>query len=110
MPLEEPSTCAIGLTLLWFFQAKFDLIFPKGVIDHAKLSTFAQFAPHLKTPGASLTGRAILKNELLFFHPMPLIFDCEIRNLHQDSSVRFKRLVRGKNQCGQKTGKTLPTG
>jgi hypothetical protein len=47
---------------------------------------------------------------LLFFYPMPLIFDCEIRNLHQDSPVRFKRLVRGKNQCGQKTGKTLPTG
>ncbi|WRQ46101.1 hypothetical protein SPH72_15755 [Rhodobacterales bacterium FZCC0083] len=100
MPLDEPSTCAIGLTLLWFYQAKFGLIFPMGVIDHAKLSKFAQFAPHLKTPGASLTGRAILKNELLFFHPMPLIFDCEIRNLHQDSPERFKRLVRGKNQCG----------
>ena len=81
-----------------------------GVIDHAKLSKFAQFAPHPKTPGALLMGRAILKNELLFFYPMPLIFDCEIRNLHQDGLERFKRLVRGKNQCGQKTGKTLPTG
>ena len=67
MPLDEPSTCAIGLTLLWFFQAKFDLIFPKGVIDHAKLSKFAQFAPHLKTPGASLTGRAILKVRIAIF-------------------------------------------
>ena len=80
------------------------------VIDHAKLSKFAQFPLHLKTPRASLIGRAILKNELLFFYSMPLIFDCEIRNLHQDDLERCKHLVRGKNQCGQMTGKTLPTG
>ena len=67
MPLDEPSTCAIGLTLLWFYKAKFGLIFPMGVIDHAKLSKFAQFAPHLKTPGASLTGRAILKVRIAIF-------------------------------------------
>jgi len=85
MPFDEPSTRDISLTLLWFYQAKFGLILPMGFIFNAKFSKFAQFAPHLKTPGTSPTGGAILKNDLLFFYPMSLIFDCEIRNLYQDS-------------------------